>query len=80
MPVFFFNKVAGLRPAILLKKKLCHRCFQVIFVKFSRTLFFYRTLVVAAPIYEFDLGNDFDSFCLIIKFTHFLGYFTKKGG
>ena len=35
----FFNKVAGLRPATLLKKRLCHRCFPVNFVKFLRTSF-----------------------------------------
>ena len=32
----FFNKVAGLRPATLLKKILCHRCFLVNFAKFLR--------------------------------------------
>ena len=32
----FFNKVAGLRPATLLKMWLWHRCFPVIFVKFLR--------------------------------------------
>ena len=36
----FFNKVAGLRPATLLKKRLWRRCFSVIFVKFLRTPFF----------------------------------------
>ena len=36
----FFNKVAGLSPATLLKKKLWHRCFPVNFVKFLRTSFF----------------------------------------
>ena len=36
----FFNKVAGLRPATLLKKRLWYRCFLVNFVKFLRTLFF----------------------------------------
>ena len=35
-----FNKVAVLRPATLLKKRLWHRCFLVNFVKFSRTPFF----------------------------------------
>ena len=35
----FFNKVAGLRPATLLKKRLWHRCFPVSFVKFLRTPF-----------------------------------------
>ena len=36
----FFNKVAGLRPATLLKKRLWHRCFHVNFAKFLRTPFF----------------------------------------
>ena len=35
----FFDKVAGLRPATLLKKKLWHRCLPVNFVKFLRTPF-----------------------------------------
>ena len=35
----FFNKVEGLRPAALLKKKLWHRCFPVNFAKFLRTPF-----------------------------------------
>ena len=39
----FFNKVADLRPATLLKKRLWHRCFPVNFVKFSRTLFLQNT-------------------------------------
>ena len=34
----FFNKVAGLRPAALLKKRFWHRCFPMNFVK--RTPFF----------------------------------------
>ena len=36
----FFNKVAGLRAATLLKKSLWHRCFPVNFAKFLRTPFF----------------------------------------
>ena len=35
----YFNKVAGLRPATLLKKRLWHRCFAVKFAKFLRTSF-----------------------------------------
>ena len=35
----FFNKVAGLKSATLLKKRLCHRCFPVDFSKLLRTLF-----------------------------------------
>ena len=38
----FFNKVAGLRPVTLFKKRSWHRCFPVNFEKFLRT-FFYRT-------------------------------------
>ena len=40
----FFNKVAGLRPATLLKKRLWHRCFPVNFVEFLRTPFFIKHL------------------------------------
>ena len=36
----FINKVAGLRPGILLKKRLCHRCFPMNFAKFLRKLFY----------------------------------------
>ena len=40
VPESFFNKVVGLKPATLLKKRLWHRCFPVNFVKFLRTPFF----------------------------------------
>ena len=43
-----FNKVAGLRPATLLKKSLWNKCFASNFAKFLRTPFFYRTSPVAA--------------------------------
>ena len=39
----FFNKVAGLRPATLFKKRLWYRCFPVNFVKFQRTPFLQNT-------------------------------------
>ena len=39
----FFNKVAVLRPATLLKKTLWHKCFPVIFAKFIRTPFLQNT-------------------------------------
>ena len=42
MPKSFFNKIAGLKPATLLEKRLWHRCFPVSFVKFLR-MPFYRT-------------------------------------
>ena len=37
--ILFFNKVAGLSPAILLKTSLWHRCFPVNFTKFLKTVF-----------------------------------------
>ena len=39
----FFNKVAGLRPATLLKKRLWHRCFPMSFAKFLRIPFLQNT-------------------------------------
>ena len=39
----FFNKIASLRPATLLRKRLWHRCFPVNFVKFLRTPFIRNT-------------------------------------
>ena len=36
----FFNKVADISPATLLKKRLWDRCFPLHFAKFLRTLFF----------------------------------------
>ena len=44
----FFNKVAGLRPAVLLKKRLCHRYFPVNFAKNFKNTFHYRTPPMAA--------------------------------
>ena len=40
----FFNKVAGLRLATVLKKRLWHRCFPLNFAKFLRTPFFIENL------------------------------------
>ena len=39
-----FNKLAGLIPATLLKKRLWHSCFPVNFVKFLRTPFYTKHL------------------------------------
>ena len=39
----FFNKVAGFRPATLLKKRVWHRCFPVNFAKFLWTPFLQNT-------------------------------------
>ena len=39
VPKYFFYKVAGLRPAALLKKGFWHSCFPVNFAKFLRVPF-----------------------------------------
>ena len=39
----FFNIVAGLRPATVLKERLWHRCFPMSFAKFLRTPFLQNT-------------------------------------
>ena len=39
----FFNKVAGLRPETLLKRRLWHRCFPMNIAKFLRTPFLENT-------------------------------------
>ena len=67
---FFFNKVVGLRPATLLKKRLWHRCFPVNFAKLLKTPFLQNTsgrlllnsdieksILMAASEEEFILGT-----------------------
>ena len=52
----FFNKVAGLRLATLLKERLWYSCFPVSFVKFLRTLFLTEHLwwlLIKDPIWYF---------------------------
>ena len=77
----FFNKVAGLRPATLLKKSLWHMCFPVNFAKFLRTPFLQNTsgrlLLHVVAFFEpsvmkevriLDLHNN--STILILKFQN----------
>ena len=65
----FFNKVAGLRPATLLKKRLWHRCFPVNFVKFLRTSFLHNTsgrLFLSKP-------NDIEATCSdLVSYAYFV--------
>ena len=46
----FFNKVAGLRPGTLLKKRLWYRCFFGEFCEIFKSPYFYRTPMVAASV------------------------------
>ena len=65
----FFNKVAGLGPANLLKKD-SNRCFPVNFAKFLRTPFFTEHLWTAASTFlDLSLGLAVnESFCETFKF------------
>ena len=56
---FFFNKVAGLRSATLLKKRLLYRCFPVNFAKFLRTTFLTEHLrrLLQNKLYKNDVTN-----------------------
>ena len=46
----FFNKVADLKPARLLKKRLWHRCFSLSFAKYLRTTFVTEHLVATSTV------------------------------
>ena len=63
----FFNKIAGLRPATLLKKRLWHRCFPVKFPKFLRT----------SPDVSFWLFKRFYFIGIFSSFTALLKYELK---
>ena len=68
----FLNKVAGLRPAILIKKRLWHRCFPVNFAKFLKTTSFDRTPSVTTSDYK-----RVSSMMEYIEFhTYFITYFV----
>ena len=57
----FFNKVAGLSPATLLKKRPWHRFFPVNFAKFLRTYFLQNTsgrLLLSSLKMLFSLKSD----------------------
>ena len=78
----FFNKVAGLRTATLLKKRLWHRCFPVNFVKFLRTPFiiehlWWLLLTCAGVSFEYEITETpaqvFScEFCKIFKNRYFV--------
>ena len=55
----FFNQVACLRPATLLKKRLWHRCFPVNFAAFLRTPFFTEHLRMTASAFMTTLKMFF---------------------
>ena len=70
----FFDKVVGLRTAILLKKRLYHRCFPVNFVEFLRTPFHIERLWWL--LLEFNRGRHLTLFLYFIP--HLFGRFQLK--
>ena len=54
---FFFNKVAGLRPAILFKKRLRHSYFPVHFAVSKNISNYYRTHLLATSVKAFYLPS-----------------------
>ena len=57
--ILFFIKVAGLRPATSLKKRLWHRCFPLNFAKFLRMPFLLDTSGrVLVLFYNLPASND----------------------
>ena len=82
----FFNKVAGLRPANLLKKSLWHKCFPVNFAKFLRSPFFQNTsgrlllqLTIMCSINR-DLNRGFLVYIFSLRFlgSKFLIHFRRR--
>ena len=70
----FFNKVAGLRPAILLKKKLCNfikketltQLFSYEFCEICKTILLHRTPLVATSVSDNKLISFFYFFSKIL--------------
>ena len=70
----FCNKVAGLRPATLLKKRLWHRCLPVNFEKFLRKTFLQNTFGQLLLILHISIKHDIVG---ILKGTGGTGVFSE---
>ena len=76
----FFNKVAGLRPAQLRKKRHLHSCFPLNFAKFLRTPFFTEHVWTTVSYISFSyILEKFESILtgLQISFSH--SHFLSTG-
>ena len=62
----FFNKVAGLRPATLIKKKTLAQVFSREFCEISKNIFFYRTPPMTASLLMIAFNFNF-SFQFSVK-------------
>ena len=78
----FFNKIAGLSPTTLLKKRLWHKCFPVNFTKFLRTPFLQnisgRLLLKHVQMTFFFFFELFIFFTLTLMDICFLEYFSQS--
>ena len=69
-----FNKVAGLRPATLLKKKLWYRCLPVNFVKLLRTSFLQNTSGQLILCFEHAQTYHISHFTYHLRYYMIIGY------
>ena len=63
----FLNKVAGLRPATVLRR-LLHRCFPVNFCKIFKNIYLYRKSLMAVSV----------DTCITLRYDHMIDYHTIK--
>ena len=74
----FSNKLAGLRPATLLKKRLLHRCFPLNCAEFLGTPFFIehlRWLLLVCVVYLMLMQEAYLTF-----YFHVMSHFARKLG
>ena len=79
---YFFNKVAGLRPATLLKNRPWHRYFPVNLAKFLRTPFLQNTsgqLLKKKGFFKLAPIKSVKTACVcIVFFFHYFKYYGQK--
>ena len=71
---FFIKKIAGLRAAALLKKKLWHRCFPVNFAKCLRNVISKHLWTTASDF----ICSVFFIFSILKNFRHEKSHFVRK--
>ena len=71
---FFVNKVTGLRPATLLRKRLWYRCFPANFVKFLRITFLQNTSGRLLPCFEHAQTFHISHFTYHLRYYMIIDY------
>ena len=76
----FFNKVAGLRPAQLRKKRHLHSCFPLNFAKFLRTPFFTEHVWTTVSYISFSyILEKFESILTGLQISFSNSHFLSTG-